>query len=387
MYPTGKASKLTIGVVFLLLFGGGIFVGADVDDTTDYTPHSVTVCEGLEEHDFEQMVHRVGKIKDMKMARNLTVCTERSAGEVDLTSDERRFAYLRAPELAFFDLEPRTGTGKRTSLGYTTLPLDDDRPIKIVLANESVVKDATWVSYEALIAHELSHAIENSHFRHQTNVSNRQARVARTTDWLLANRALSEGTATYVSERYVQRYGGRVNVSKLGSDNRGWKHHILVSVYSEGYRYSKHTRTTSVGMRRVNSTAEILHPKQADSANRLLSRTNVSIRSLEHVRDDRVGELFVREVFELNGLTTARARTAAEGWVNDRLDYYRGDEFEVVTWRVVWQTEDDRNEFLSAYRATYNYTKVPSVQTIDCNSPGRYLVTSQKTITVVSCRN
>lgn len=379
---TGRV--LALGTLLLLVLSAGAFISNNEGTVENHSQISVSACEDLDKYDFGQMLHRVEKIKGMGLGKNLTICTEQTGNGIDTTSDEKRFAYLREPGLSFFELNSPTDTEKRSSIGYTTTPLNGG-PIRITLANESVVENVSWISYEALIAHELSHAIDNSHLRLDANESNRRVEVLQTTDWLLANRAVSEGTAMYVSELYVREYGGELTVSELGKGDRNWKHRILVSVYSDGYRYSKNRDITSNTEHRVNSTAQILHPEKTNDPSTLPARPHISIKSLEHVRTDRVGELFIREVLRFKGLDTDKATTATEGWANDRLDYYQGENFDVVTWRVAWQTNRDRSEFLAAYDATYKYTRVDSLKSITCEKSGRYLVTAEKTIIVVSC--
>lgn len=377
-------SVFMIGLLLLLTLIAGSFLNTDRGTIDSHSQISLTVCEDLNGYDFEQMLRRVETIKEMELERNLTICTEQTRGGIDTTSAEKRFAYLREPGLSFFELSSPTDTGKRSSIGYTTTPLDDD-PIKITLASESVVKNVSWTSYEALIVHELSHAVDNSHLNTSENESTTGKKVYQTTDWLLANQAISEGSAIHVSNTYAQKYDGALAVSELGGSNRSWKHRTLISVYSSGYRYSKSKNITSSTRHRVNSTAQVLHPKRTNDPGKLPARPNLTIESLEHVRTDRVGELFLREVLYQKNESERNAITAAKGWKNDRLDIYRGDDFDVVTWRVVWQSKRDRSEFLAMYDSIYEYTEVDSLEAITCESSDRYLVTKERTVSIVLC--
>lgn len=382
-----QTSWLATAAVLTVSLLAGCSAVSSPDAVEDQQNVTVNACDSLPDYDYERMVERVEEIKGMQLKRNLSICVEQSSDGIDATTDQRQFAYVEESGLSFFGLGPTANSGRRSSLGHTEMSLNGG-PVRIFLANESVVEDISpWVSYEGLVAHELSHAIDDSHLRRRANDSVESVEARRTTDWLLANRAVGEGSATYVSRQYVQQYGGTVNVSKLEEDERGWKHQILVSVYSEGYRYSRSREVTSPTRRRVNSTAKILHPARTEDPSGLPARVKLSIESPEHVRSDRVGELFIREVLRFRGLGQGRATDAAKGWANDRLDYYQGDGFTVVTWRVLWRTERDRSEFVTAYDATYNYTRANSISSISCNDPGRYLITSGKTVTVVSCRH
>ncbi|WP_158057760.1 hypothetical protein [Halorussus halophilus] len=95
--------------------------------------------------------------------------------------------------------------------------------------------------------------------------------------------------------------------------------------------------------------------------------------------------MFLRETLRSKGVSSERAVAAADGWTNDRMDYFQTNESTVVTWRVTWQNADERAEFVETYDSVYDYERVNSLDAVSCREPGRYLTTSKKTVTVVQC--
>lgn len=382
---SGRTSRLAVAAVLAVVFLAGCQAAGPPDTASDGPEVTVSACDSLPDYDYERMVERVEEIKGTRLERNLSICTEQSSQGID-TTPSRQFARIGASGLSLFGLDPTTDSRKRSSLGYTEFS-PSGGPVAVFLANESVVENvSSWVSYEGLVAHELSHAVELRGEVPENATANRQTTMRLTTDEILARQAVSNGVAMHVTELYVERYGGWQNVSALAGDAGNWKRQVVQSVYASGYRYAERTDRRTVPRRnRPNSTAQILHPNETVTVTELPARPDLSMDSLKHVRTDRVGELFLRETFESEGLGTERAAAAADGWANDRMDYYRANGSTVVTWRVVWESTDDRAEFLDAYDTVYDYRRVDAVQSVDCGESGRYLAPSGNAVAVVSC--
>ncbi|WP_423746444.1 hypothetical protein V5735_18560 (plasmid) [Haladaptatus sp. SPP-AMP-3] len=321
----------------------------------------------------------------MQLRQNLSMCIERFQGGVDTTPNGGRFARVDEAGLTFFELDATINSRQRSSLGHTTFS-PSGGPIEIYLANETVVENVTWISYEGLVTHELSDAIEASEATAVDGSSNERAATIRTTDAILAREAVANGISLYVSDLYIEQYGGHLNVSALNTDDRNWKRQVVQSVYYSGYRYSKQTdQRATPESDRPNSTAQILHPDESIHVHGYPLRPNLSMNSLDHIQTDRIGELFLRETFRSKGVSSDRATTAADGWTNDRMDYFRANDSTIVTWRVTWENTDEMTEFLETYNEVYDYERVDSLRSITCGKPSRYLTTSEKTVTVVSC--
>ena len=376
-----------LGVLLVVAVVAGFHATGGSNRATPTQNVSVEACEELPEYDYARMLSRVEEIKGMQMRRNLTLCTERATTGIDTTPDGGRFARVGKSGLAFFGLDADANSKRRSSLGHTEFS-PSGGPIAVFLANESVVENVSWISYEALVAHELSDAIaaSASTARSSRSSANGRATVPRTTDAILARQALSNGVSLHVSKLYVQRHGGRLNVSGLHAGDENWKRRVVQSAYYFGYRYSERSDRRTVREATVlNSTAGILHPNETRSVGGALARPKLSTESLVHVRTDRVGELFLRATFESKGVRPERATVVADGWTNDRMDYYRANGSSVVTWRVQWRSAGERAEFVETYTAVYDYERVNSLRSVGCGESGRYLVAAEKTVTVVRC--
>lgn len=374
-----------VGVLLVVAVLAGFYASSDSNHVMTEESVTVETCGALPDYDFERMVSRVERIKGTQLKRNLTMCTEQRSGGIDTTPNREGFARIEKSGLSFFGLDADTNTQRRSSLGHTTFS-PSGGPIEIFLANESVVESVTWISYEGLVVHELSDAIEIPPRAADRSATSRQGAMPQTTDEILARQALSNGVSLYVSDLYVEAYGGQLNVTALNVGDRNWKRQLIQSVYYSGYRYSSETdRRTIPETNRPNSTAQILHPNETVRVNGFPKRPNLSMDSLERVRTDRIGELFLRETLRSKGVSEARAAAAAGGWTNDRMDYYRANKSTVVSWRVTWQNAEEMAEFVETYDAVYDYERVNAARSVTCEERSRYLSTSEKTMTVVLC--
>lgn len=374
-----------IATILGLVLLAGFHVTSSPDTIQNEQQVSVEACEAVPDYDYEQMVSRVEQIKGKELRRNVSICTEQTSGGISTTPSRGQFASLDESGLAFFRLTTTTDSQRRSSLGHMTFS-PSGGPIEIYLANQTVVGDVSWISYEALVAHELSDAIRiaGGHFGN-TTVDERPT-LPRTTDETLARQALANGISMYVADLYVEQHGGHLNVSALSSGERNWKRQLIQSVYASGYRYAEQTdRRTVFKTNRPNSTAQLLHPKETMNVTGFPPRPKPVMESVEHVRTDRIGELFVREVFESKGVSRKRATVAADGWTNDRMDYFRIGNETIITWRVTFRDEDDRSEFVETFDTVYDYQRVRTLQSAGCNKRDRYLATAEKSVTVLWC--
>lgn len=384
----GRTSAMAVVAVLTLALFAGVYATESPNSADDERSASVETCDSLPDYDYERMVERVEDIKGERLKRNLSICVERKGQGIDTTPSRSRFARIEEPGLSFFGLDADVNSKSRSSLGHMELSPSSGQ-IEIFLANESVVKSIPWISYEGLVTHEMSDAIEATvAVSMSSNVTaNSQATAPQTTDAMLARQALSNGVSLYVSDLYVRRYGGHLNASALSATEKNWKRQVVQSVYYYGYRYAEQTdRRTVHETTTPNSTTQILHPNETRSVTGVPTRPNLSVDSLEHVRTDRIGELFVRAALRSKGVSPARAAAAADGWANDRMDYYRANGSTVVTWRVRWQNTGERAEFIGAYDEVYDYERVKTLDSVDCEKSGRYLTVSENAVTVLQCR-
>ena len=374
-----------VGVPLVFLVATVVLFGVQAPQATHSSEKTVTVCDHVDGHDFERILDRVERIKRVEMSSNVSICTESSANGIGTTPVGNRFAGVEAAGLALFELNDTTDTSARTSLGHISF-VPGGNHVEVTLANERVVENVSWISHEALVAHELSDAIYASSLSASANESNEQPRVRRTTDYLLAKQAFTNGISMYVADIYVQKYGGHLNVTSLRDGDSNWKLQVVESLYYWGYRYASQqdVRNHTTG-EKITKTAQLLHPADSFSDASTPERPSLGMRNVQHVRTDSVGELFILNVFRVKGVQPRTAVRAADGWVADRMDYYRRNGTEFVTWRTVWKDRAERDEFLSAYERAYDFTEVDSVRAVDCNAPGRYLDTNRNDVTIVQC--
>ncbi len=365
--------------------GDGTGAGSVVDGGTENDTRreaSITVCDGVPDRDYERIVYRVERIMDERLQRNLTICTVDSEAAIDTTPDSGRFARVGPSGLELLGVDPSANVAGRSSLGSTSFS-PSGGPVTIRLANESVVENVSWLSYEALVVHELSSAVSLPGRTNGTETSPRSANRRSTTDRLLAQQAFGNGVSLYVADRYVRRYGGHLDASALADRDRTWKRQVLQSVYYHGYRYSRARNVTSFEESdRIHSTSQILHPDREEALADAPARPDVP-DSFDHDRTDRVGELFARELLRANGVAENRAATATEGWGIDRMDYFRNGSTTLVTWRVTWDDPGELSAFLTAYDP--DYTEISSLRAVSCHDEQRYLVTSGRTMTLARC--
>ncbi len=66
-------------------------------------------------------------------------------------------------------------------------------------------------------------------------------------------------------------------------------------------------------------------------------------------KTDRFGEYFILVMLD-EWLSETDATNAAEGWGGDIINYYEKDDDFLFTWNIVWDSEDDANEFYLAFQ-------------------------------------
>jgi hypothetical protein len=210
----------------------------------------------------------------------------------------------------------------------------------------------TRVLEEMILAHELTHALEDQRFGLATTPANE--------DRTLAGSALNEGSATalmyaYVGEHFTteETLGGLL--SSVFHDTGDLPPFIQAQVlfaYVGGEAFISELLQrggwglvdTAYEVRRPSSTEQILHPDayfEADEPKPVQIRAKLD--GWERTLDGTWGELQTREL--LGG-----ASEAAAGWGGDRYELWqRGDESALIMrWR--WDTPRDEAEFAARLR-------------------------------------
>jgi hypothetical protein len=206
------------------------------------------------------------------------------------------------------------------------------------------------VAGEMVIAHELTHALEDQRFDFDTD------ELANADDGALAYQALVEGTATLLMNDYVARHftreeaiGGLLSTAFAPTgDLPPFMMAQLLFAYLEGERFVRALRRADAWTlvdaaftRPPASTEHIMHPRKYL---RFEDPAEVSLRG----RDGTFGEWQTAQLLDLAGGTDAAE--AAAGWGGDA--YSVSDDRVRIRW--VWDTPRDRREFVAKLR---DYTR------------------------------
>jgi hypothetical protein len=225
---------------------------------------------------------------------------------------------------------------------------------------------ANRVLYEMVLAHELTHALEDQRFGFDLDA------LAAGGDRALAHTALIEGSATALMYRYVEdRFGAEELLGGLAASAFQGTGNLppfltaqLVFPYTAGERFVGRLLEVGNGgwkvvdaalrFRPPASTEQVLHP---DAYLSVEQPRRVSLRGPVAELGDRwrpalrstFGEWQTQKLLALAGGTGSAA--AAEGWGGDRYALLeRGDERALVMrWR--WDSRRDEREFAAALRA------------------------------------
>jgi len=221
---------------------------------------------------------------------------------------------------------------------------------------------------KVLMIHELTHALQDQNF----DLSTLPLECKNNDDIALAALSLVEGDATLVLTQYM-REGARLGLKDiLSSVTMGQKQILeaprvirknLLFPYAEGVRFVTELFRDG-GWETVNraykdlpqSTEQILHPeKYSDKRDDpvpivLPDFSSVAGKNWDLLENNVLGELNTRILFT-EFLGSIRAIRPSRGWGGDRFHVYRvenGNET-LLIWATAWDTEKDREEFVSYY--------------------------------------
>lgn len=218
----------------------------------------------------------------------------------------------------------------------------------------SFSEDASSSLIEQLLAHEFGHAFQPPDLRDDLRENGGER--AGTMDALLAQDAIEEGAATFVADEYTDRYlpetpteSERIAAEwdELTDGTR-----LLWAPYFDGARYVHATIDSPADLSSVyrnppSTTEQVLHPDRNESDPRPLRVESDGPEDWSVRMDDSMGELYLRTLLE-SELPEEDAERAADGWGNDRLLTYSGDEADSYLWVLRWDDPDDADRFEDA---------------------------------------
>lgn len=267
------------------------------------------------------------------------------------------------------------------ALGLISPTLDYERLMLILLEEQTggyydpqndTFYLADWVDPNLqtdVIVHELTHALQDQHFRIDDFVS----RIRGNSDAMLARAALAEGEATWVSMAYasgatdLKHYTPSFNAddhSAQAATGEGHIPHFLQALmmfpYTHGLNFVNYGRQTG-DWQRLNqayadlpiSTEQILHPERYFDTRdkpltmRLTTENVMQEKGWELIFKDVLGEFVLRNLLSTQGSTVEAVRAAA-GWDGDVLQVFhrKGD----VAWVQLsaWDSQRDAHEYTVA---------------------------------------
>jgi len=231
-------------------------------------------------------------------------------------------------------------------------------------------------SAELIIAHELTHALDDQHF----DLEKMDNAITDNDDAALALSALEEGTATIVGFAVLYRPQitmdnlfalvfrfNELNTKITGILTPGTPASVrdmLLFSYDAGSRFVATLYRSGAGWDAVNkayknpphSTEQVLHPDKylAGNKNPIMPEIPISAKSMgegwTEIERNTMGEFSIESLFR-RFLTEKEAVAASQGWAGDRYLVIEGPGKSPViwVWRAFWNSEEDAKRFAEAY--------------------------------------
>lgn len=279
--------------------------------------------------------------------------------EARARADERTF-------IAFGMLPPGTDLRKLRArlLRENIAGFYDERPGRKRLYAVSAERRLT-PSNQVVLAHELRHALQDQYVDVHALFPGDAGDFD---DRRLAVLAVLEGDATLVMERFLlNRLGPAAAVPPVGSPLDGAALSLpgtprilsdqLLQPYLVGRAFAARLladggweAVRAAWEKPPRSTEQVLHPERFTAREEPLSvALPPPARGARTVAEGVLGELLVRTF--LDGEPAERVHAAAAGWGGDAYRVEETGGATLLTWRSVWDTEDDAREFAQAAEA------------------------------------
>jgi hypothetical protein len=224
---------------------------------------------------------------------------------------------------------------------------------------------------EMTFAHEYVHGLQDQNFDLEAFIDEDTLND----DEVLARMALVEGDATLAMSEYMMRHMGELDAEDLASLEEGGDagsdealaaapaiiRETMLFPYVAGLDFVAILQ--AAGWREVNaafqdpprSTEQILHPEkylrgEAPVVVSLPPLTDTLGAGWSLVDVETLGE-FQTQLYLAQEVDETMAAEAADGWGGDRYAVYGEGDAEVLVFATAWDSEVDRDEFVSAYRA------------------------------------
>lgn len=248
----------------------------------------------------------------------------------------------------------------------------------------------TGLEQQMLIAHELTHALQDQHYHLQNYLKPGDDNDDRT----LAQMALIEGDATLAASEYVQfktserpfmgifeALGSVVSAAKMTLSFEKFRsapkfiRDSLVFPYDQGLQFVSSFRQQGWSWKQMArlyhqpplSTEQILHPQaylEPDPPQAVKLSLQPYLKGAKLLSENVWGELSYRQYLQ-HYLPWKEARASATGWQGDRFQVFQGAKPGAAGQRFAffsrWDSEVQAEQFLHAYRQSLN-ARYPEAQ-------------------------
>ncbi len=209
---------------------------------------------------------------------------------------------------------------------------------------------------EAVLAHEFAHSIL---------LRAAPEKAVGHPDATFAGKATVEGAAEYVQMAYARRYLDRTS-SPIDSLPRNPEAAYFLGRYHYGHRYFEArvddpSAVVAVHANPPNTSEQVLHgdAPEAEPPRKFLVSAGrnhlASDATWRYAGSDRLGEITLLLTLRTR-LSGERAAAGADGWGNDRLVTFEGDDGRGFAWLVRWDDAANATEFVDAFR---EYERAP----------------------------
>lgn len=293
--------------------------------TTTDRHRNIDVDGGELPYDVGEVWQRVAGIVGADVGPPVAVTVENLSTEK--TQTPPRFQQLLGVE----------GSASGGPLGRTTPPGNQ------ITLDDSALNRSTGL--ETTLAHEYLHTIQ----MRQNFLEPLWDEFHSTRDGVNTYRAIVEGSATYVSQRYTQRYTNytQVNLRKRYQNATGTTK-IDAAPYYFGTRYVDTTLTSPEQLHRIyenppQTTEELLHALPPGSEP--VAPLSVTVETArETTVQKRFGEMYARALLG-TALSESTAAQAADGWGNDRRVVFGSGTARDYAWILRWDDPANATEF------------------------------------------
>jgi hypothetical protein len=122
-----------------------------------------------------------------------------------------------------------------------------------------------------------------------------------------------------------------------------------------------------------NTTEQVMHPEKYFAQEDVQAvKTPSMTGDWNFTKTERYGEYFILTMLD-NWIPTDDAEEAAEGWGGDNLTFYERDDEYLFTWKIVWDSTDDAQEFYSAFQEMLSVTSAHKENDNNWFAYGRYI--------------